>query len=158
MTPPAKRARQPVLPDRWGIVMLLADSAVVSEGKIFMLGGGWSITSAPTPPFAVVVKIEVPWNETNERHTLSLELLNDDYTAVTISSGEQEVALVATGQFEMGRPPGVAKGTALDLPIVFSFQSLNLQPDHRYVWRLSIDASPEQVRTLVFSTRPKVTA
>lgn len=133
--------------------MLLADSAEVSEGKIFMLGGGWSLTSAPTPPFAVVIKIEVPWNEANETHTLALELLNDNFTAVTIPTAGQEVAVAATGHFEVGRPPGVTKGTALDLPIVFGFQPLDLQPGRRYVWKLSIDGRDDLARQLAFSTR-----
>ncbi|MHB1981510.1 MAG: DUF6941 family protein [Sulfobacillus sp.] len=134
--------------------MLLADSAAVSEGKIFMLGGGWSLISVPTPPFAVVIKIEVPWSETNETHTLALELLNDDFTAVTISTAGQEVAVAATGHFEVGRPPGVKKGTSLDLPLVFGFQPLDLQPGRRYVWKLSIDGRDDRTRQLAFSTRP----
>ncbi len=119
-----------------------------------MLGGGWSLVSASTPSFAVVVKIEVPWNAANEPHRLALELVNDDATPVMVHTAGEEVAVEGAGSFEVGRPPGVKPGTALDLPIVFNFQSLSLQPGRRYVWRLSIDGRDDLTRELVFSTRP----
>lgn len=134
--------------------MLLADSAAVSEGKIFMLGGGWSLTSVPTPPFAVVIRIEVPWSEANEQHTLTLELLNDDFTPVTVQVPGQAVPVVATGQFEVGRPPGMTRGSPLALPIVFNFQPLALAAGRRYVWRLVIDGRTDRARQIAFSTRP----
>lgn len=102
--------------------MLPADSGAVSEGKIFMLGGGWSLTSVPTPPFAVVVRIEVPRSEASEQHTLTPELLNDDFTPVTVQVPGEAVPLVATGQFEVGRPPGMTRESPFALPIVFNFQ------------------------------------
>ena len=44
--------------------MMLADSAQVSEGKLFILGGGWSVTGPPAPS-AIALHVEVPWDQTN---------------------------------------------------------------------------------------------
>ena len=38
--------------------MLLADAAQVSEGKLHILGGGWSVTGPPAPS-AIALLVEV---------------------------------------------------------------------------------------------------
>ena len=46
----------------------------------------------------------------------------------------------ATGNFEVGRPPGVKPGSDLDAPFVIPFQ-LGL-PAGGYVWELEVDSEP----------------
>jgi len=58
--------------------MLLADSAQVSEGKLFVLGGGWSRIGPGPTPSAVAIIIEVPWDQTNVTHRWRLELVDSD--------------------------------------------------------------------------------
>jgi hypothetical protein len=41
-------------------IILLADAAQAAGGKLYILGGGWSITSTPTPPAALAIKIDIP--------------------------------------------------------------------------------------------------
>jgi hypothetical protein len=43
--------------------LILCDYAVADPaGKVHMLGAGWSLTSSPTPPHAVVVLMKIPWD------------------------------------------------------------------------------------------------
>ncbi|MGO8685460.1 MAG: DUF6941 family protein [Thermoleophilia bacterium] len=89
--------------------ILVADSAQVVGGKLFVLGGGWDrllvpeIPGRPALPFAVAVGIVVPWDLTNRSYTFSLELADAD--------GEIVDDLVK-GEFEVGRPPGLRPGAA----------------------------------------------
>jgi hypothetical protein len=66
------------------VVLLLADAAQVSDGKLNLLGGGWSITGPMPTPSAVAIKIEVPWSDTNVRHEFKLELFTADGDAVMV--------------------------------------------------------------------------
>jgi len=60
------------------VTMLLADAAEAMNGKLYILGGGWSITGPQATPSAIAIKIDVPWDLANTPHTLRLDLLNED--------------------------------------------------------------------------------
>jgi hypothetical protein len=116
------------------VTMLLCDRAQVAEGKLYVLGAGWSLTGAGFPfPCEVAVLIEVPWTATNEKHDFVLKLLNDDGEAVELGPGAVEIQ----GQFEVGRPPGVKPGSALNQNMVFKFGMLQLPPAG-YVFEFSM--------------------
>jgi hypothetical protein len=135
--------------------MMLADSAQEVGGKLYILGGGWSITG-PTPvPMAIALKLEVPWDRTNVKHSLLIELVDEDGNPVMVPGPEEEqVALQVTGDFEAGRPPGIKPGTPIDSALAVNFGPLPLEPGRRYQWRLSIDSESDEDWTLGFSTRP----
>src|SRR4051794_8751417 len=97
--------------------LLLADSAQVADGKLYILGGGWNITG-PTPvPLALAILVEIPWDRTNERHRLRLELLDADGQPVTVPQPDgTEVPLVVEGEFEVGRPTGLRPGAPINFP------------------------------------------
>ena len=58
--------------------MLLADFAQVSDGKLTVVGGGWSLTGPDPVPFGIAILIRVPWDQANQRHVMRLELLDDE--------------------------------------------------------------------------------
>src|SRR5213078_2286630 len=58
--------------------LLLADAAQAVEGKLYVLGGGWSVTGPQPVPMAIALKIDVPWDQANTRHSWRLELLDAD--------------------------------------------------------------------------------
>ena len=60
------------------VTILLADAAQAAEGKLYVLGGGWSITGPDPSPMALAIKIEVPWDQANHPHTCRLELLDSE--------------------------------------------------------------------------------
>jgi len=133
---------------------MLADSAQEVGGKLYILGGGWSITGPEPVPMAIALKLEVPWDRTNEQHSLLLELLDEDGEPVLVpGTDNDEVPLQVTGEFEAGRPPGIKPGTPIDSALAVNFGPLPLKGGRRYQWRLSIDGETEEDWTLGFSTR-----
>lgn len=136
------------------VTMLLADSAQAVDGKLYILGGGWSVTGPGPSAFAIAMKIEVPWDEANRRHKLQLSLADTDAQPVKIPTPAGEHPVEVTGEFEVGRPPGLKPGTPLDVTIAINVGPLQLPPDSRFVWQLSIDGHAEEDWRLAFSTRP----
>lgn len=136
-------------------LLLLADAAQVADGKLNLLGGGWSVTGPTPTPSAVAVKIEVPWDATNMRHHFQLELFTDDGHAVMVPGPDGELQRVEIGgEFEVGRPPGLRPGTPIDVPLAVNIGPLPLQPDSRFTWRLTIDGETHEEWQASFSTRP----
>lgn len=130
--------------------LLLADAAQVVQGKLYILGGGWSITGPEPAPSAIAIKIDVPWDEANRRHRFQLNLLDADGKPVII--GNQPVSI--TGEFEAGRPAGLLPGTPLDVTLAINIGPLPIQPGSRYVWRLSINDRSDEDWELAFTMRP----
>jgi hypothetical protein len=118
------------------VTMLLCDHAQVAEGKLYVLGGGWNAAESPDTPFpaALAVVIAVPWTATNEKHELVVKLIDDDGTQVTAMDNPVTVA----GEFEVGRPPGIKAGSALNQVFVFKFPGLLLAAGG-YVFELAIN-------------------
>lgn len=134
--------------------MLLADSAQAVNGKLYILGGGWSITGPDPTAMAIAIKIEVPWDQANKRHVLQLALVNADGQPVMVPTPTGDRPVEISGDFEVGRPPGLKPGTPLDFPVALNIGPLPLAPDGRYVWRLSIDGHSEEDWQVAFTTRP----
>src|SRR5438046_2643306 len=86
--------------------LILADSAQMNGGKLYLLGGGWDTLNhnGPFPVdrhFGLAASFRVPWNETNMRHNASISIETED---------GQEMANIQT-QLEVGRAPGIPAGS-----------------------------------------------
>jgi hypothetical protein len=116
--------------------MLLCDAAHAVGGKLYVLGGGWSILQKvqPRANMSLAVKLSVPWSRTNERIHIEGFLITDYGEEVSQADG---AAIRAEGDMELGRPPGLRPGTPLDATFVLDFQGLDLQPGG-YVWELRL--------------------
>lgn len=136
------------------VTMLLADAAQAVGGKLFILGGGWSVTGPGPAPMAMAIKIEVPWDRTNERHHWVLDLVDEDGRAVQVGGPEGARPVQIAGDFEVGRPAGVALGTPIDLPLAITIGPLQLPPGTRCVWQLAIDDEADPHWQVAFSVRP----
>ncbi len=124
-------------PSSWKIVMLLADSAQAINGKLYILGGGWSITGPQPTPSAIAIKFEVPWEAANRKHKVRIELLDSDGQAVMLPGPQQPQPMLITADLEVGRPPGILPGTSLDSPFAINLGPLPLRPG-RYEWRCTV--------------------
>jgi hypothetical protein len=122
--------------------MLLADSAQVSEGKLYVLGAGWSVSHG-TSPMALAVKVELPWEEANKNHSWTLELISEDNEAVMFPGPDGPQPLRAEGSLEVGRPSGLKPGTPLDATLALNVGPLPLSSG-RYIWRFSIDGETRE--------------
>jgi len=133
--------------------LLLADYAVVSDGKLTIVGGGWSQTGPEPASFGIALLIQVPWDQANTPHAFQVQLLDADGEPVVLEADEEEDQAVAFGgDFEVGRPPGLKPGTPLDFPVAMNSTPMPLEPG-RYEWRLTIDDQSHQDWTLAFTVR-----
>jgi len=100
--------------------LILADGAQVVGGKLYLLGGGWDVLTVNsafpvTQRCAVAAAFRIPWNETNQRHNVEIEIASDD---------GKSLAKIG-GQLEIGRPVGIPPGSeqraqlAADVPLEF---------------------------------------
>lgn len=85
--------------------LILADAAQVVGNKLYLLGGGWDrlIANKGFPlsqQIGIAMSINVPWNNTNEKHAFEIEIATED---------GQQIAKV-DGGFEVGRPVGILPG------------------------------------------------
>lgn len=133
------------------VTMLLADHAQAAEGKLNLIGAGWTITSGlPNPiPFAIGIIIMVPWDQSNMQHRFDLDLLDSDGQRVADPEG---TPIHLDGQFEVGRPPGAPHGIALEQIFALNFGPIPLPPGQRWQWRCSINGEP--AASCEFTTRP----
>ena len=133
--------------------MILADYAVVSDGKLTIVGGGWSQTGPEPSAFGIGLLIQVPWDQANTRHAFSVELLDADGAEVVLETEDDEEQAVAFGgEFEVCRPPGLKPGTPLDFPVAVNSTPLPLEPG-RYEWRLTIDGESREFWRVPFTVR-----
>jgi hypothetical protein len=116
------------------VQVILCDAAVADpNGKLHMLGAGWSLTASPTSPHAVALLIKVPWDRTNQKLPLMLELLDADGSPVGLADGPIGVQ----AEIEVGRPAGVPAGIMLDSAFTVGLGPLPLPPG-RYQWRANL--------------------
>jgi hypothetical protein len=133
------------------VTALIADSAQVAQGKLYLLGGGWSAIGKPYGPMALAILIEVPWNDTNQPHNVRIELKDADEHPVNDPNGKP-IQIGAT--LEVGRPPGHPQGEPLPVPLAMNFGPLPLRPGQRYHWTVYVVGDSESRCQLGFSTRP----
>ncbi len=122
------------------VTTILCDAVQVADGKLYVLGGGWTHTFTPNMPMqlGLGVVIAVPWNRTNERHVVEAVLVTADGQQVEIDGNP----VIAGGELEVGRPPGIRAGSQLNTALPFSFNGLVLDIGD-YVWELRINGNTE---------------
>ncbi len=122
--------------------MLLCDAAQSIGGKLYVLGGGWSLLrkTGNLMTMALAVKMSIPWSRANESHRIEAVLVTEAGDNV-LHEGQP---VRAEGAIEVGRPPGLRQGTPLDAAFVLNFQNLSLEPGG-YVWELRERRASETV-------------
>ena len=135
------------------VTMMLADFAQAIGGKLYIMGGGWSITGLAPCPSAIAVKIEVPWNLTNQKHRLRVDLLDGDFHPVLVPTPQGQAPMMIEGNFEVGRPAGLLQGTPMDVALAFNIPPIPLEPGKRFIWKLTVNGQENDDWQAAFSTR-----
>jgi hypothetical protein len=105
-------------------ILLLANHVEAVNGLLYVSGGGWTdhvrtFPSGGSPPLSrlgIGISVLVPWNETNQPHSLAVTVENED-ASVTLAQVD--------AQLSVGRPPQLALGAeqhvvlALTVDLVF---------------------------------------
>ncbi len=136
------------------VTMLLCDSAQVADGKLYILGGGWSMTGPDPVPSAVALKIDVEWNEAERPHHWELFLEDADGRPVMVDTPEGAQPVEVRGEFTVSHPPGVPEGSPIDVALAVNMGPIPLRPGTRFTWRLVIDGESLPAASLGFTTRP----
>jgi hypothetical protein len=137
------------------VSLMLADHAQAVGGKLYILGGGWSVTGPGPSSFAIVLDVKVPWHGINVDHKLEFDLLDADGRPVEIETPEGPKPLRFEGTFQATPAPGVKPGVPIDAPLAFNLPAYPIPPGGRYEWRLTIDGETRDDWRLAFSTRPQ---
>lgn len=133
--------------------MLLCDSAQAVDGKLYILGGGWSLTGPQPAPSAIAIKllVDVPDGQVERHWELFLE--DEDGQPVMIDTGQGLQAIEVRGEFTAQRPPELPPGTPVDINFAFNFPPFPLQPGRRFTWRLTVDGETPEGAVIAFNTR-----
>ncbi len=106
--------------------LIIANHAEAVNGLLYLSGGGWTdmhrrIQNGVVPPshFGVGISVRVPWHETNENHTLVIEVQNDDATVLVAR---------AEGHINVGRPPQLVKGATQHAIVAISIDTVFPEP------------------------------
>ncbi|MGH3672625.1 MAG: DUF6941 family protein [Pseudonocardiaceae bacterium] len=141
------------------IMLMLADHASAVEGKLYISGGGWSLTGPGPTPGAIAMDVKVPWDERDHEHQLVLELLDADGQPVLVPTplGVQPLRIEGTLHLEGPFDPNVKPGTPLDAPFAINYGAVPLAAGARYEWRLTVNGHADEDWTLPFTTRAVAT-
>jgi hypothetical protein len=138
---------------------LLCDSAVTSEAKLYVQGGGWNMLTPPQFPFraprlGLGIIVAVPYTATNQNHTLGISLQDEDGHPLQIgpAGGDTDEGSAATAQFgaqfNIGRPPILAPGDPQVIPFAMNIDGLLIDSPGAYAFVISIDGT--EMQRLVF--------
>jgi hypothetical protein len=117
---------------------LVADHAEAVKGKLYVTGGCWNqitVSQLPAihPHLTVAAALHVPWQATNQQHTLHLDLVDAD--------GLSQLAEPLQGSFETGRPPGMRSGDEAVVVMAFNFNSLQVDSAGIQEFVLAVDGT-----------------
>lgn len=90
--------------------LILANHVEAVNGLLYINGGGWTehfIRDLPNNApfisnFGIGISVNVPWNETNKLHQISIKIENEDAT-MTLAQVQPH--------FNVGRPPHLPHGS-----------------------------------------------
>lgn len=128
------------------LTFILADFAAAENGKLTVVGGGWTMCP-PGHPHGLGLIIETGWGEANQPHHVELELIDADGQPFTDSVGNP---VHAGFDFEVGRPPGMPIGSALAQAVAINVQVPTVA-GQRYEWVASIDGKSKPTWRRSFS-------
>jgi hypothetical protein len=138
-------------PSDWHATVLLCDAAQVADGKLYVLGGGWTLCGPGAFVHALAIRLSVPWDQANRRHRLELVMVGED-SDEPVTLGDPPEPLTFESQFEVGRPPGLPAGSPLDVPFAVGFGPLLLPAASGFAWSVRVDST--EVDRVTFRTRP----
>lgn len=127
---------------------MLADAATVLGGKIYVFGGQWDrmfANSFPTthPSLAVVLVIEVDYNEALEDHGFLVYLERDGET----------IGPRIEGSLNVGHPPTTKRGASAFVPLALTFNMVKFEDPGRYEFVVELDGNPVERIPLELTTQ-----
>lgn len=117
-------------------VSLLADAVQASQGKLFVLGGGWDVLTvrslpARHPSMGIGLRVRIPWGWPGESVALEVELQDEDGGSVLPGSLRAPVPV--------RRPDHLPEGQDLTVVRALTFTNIVFRREGAYSFVISID-------------------
>ena len=114
---------------------MLADSAQVQSGKLFVLGGGFDTISVRSVPathrsLTLAMVAEVGPDERQQDLNLGIELVDEDGAELGVS---------ANGRLRVGTPPNLPPGASSVVPIVSPFHNITFPEAKGYAFVVKLN-------------------
>jgi hypothetical protein len=135
------------------VTMMLADGAHAAGGKLYVLGGGWSVMGPGPTAMALALRFEVAWDETDVDHEWSLVLIDADGRPVMCAEHGTH-PIQRRGRFHAHRAADSQAGVPIDFVTAVDVGVVSVPPGGRYVWTLTVDRATRDDWQLAFTSRP----
>lgn len=114
---------------------MLADSAQVQGGKLYVLGGGFDTISSRKFPvvhrnLTLALVAEVDPDERHKDLEIHIELIDED---------GKKLGVKAKGKLRVGAPPNLPPGSSSIVPIVSPFHNVQFQEPKGYAFVISFE-------------------
>ncbi len=121
---------------------MLADAASVSEGKLYINGGGWNTLFAQQipvvhPALALVLGFRFSWNDANEDIPFEISLLDDD---------DKPMSIQGKGRIRSAPAPYVLKGS--DFFESFAQMFFGLKFEHSGNYRFKVTSNDRELASI----------
>lgn len=134
------------------VSLFLSDAAQADaqSGKVHALGLGWRQCQTPTPPFALVLFLDIDWDETNKQHQLKCQLLTADGDPVVVPGPHGPQRILFEAAAEAGRAPGAIQAPrfACRSPSTFLREFPWNQESTSGAWRSKVTSGPRRSKHL----------
>ncbi len=91
--------------------VLIADAVENVNGKLYVMGGGWTLFRSPSFPaqvrFGVAVSVLVSWEETEAQHDIYIKIVENPDRPRQQTPMQQAMSLDINGKIQVMRPPGL---------------------------------------------------
>jgi hypothetical protein len=111
---------------------MLADAATVSDGKLYVMGGGWNMLFAPAfpathPSLALVLTFRFEWDDAQRTIPISVDLIHEDGKSVGVGG---------TGSLRVAPGPHLPKGAPFYDSLAQTFYNLRFESEGVYSFRV----------------------
>jgi hypothetical protein len=131
---------------------ILCNHAEAVNNLLYIAGGGIEISfvqAGAAPPYAVTIGIgimvTVPWGQTNQQHTVEIELISEDGQPVQVPVMQDVMQpLHSLLAFNVGRPPGLTVGDDQHVCLAANLAALPMPSLGKYEFIIRVDGHDER--------------
>lgn len=131
---------------------ILCNHAEAVNNMLYISGGGvelGQVAPGVSPPYnaslGIGIMVTVPWGQTNQQHTVEIELLSEDGTPVAVPTGPESTGPVRMQlAFNVGRPANVTVGDDQHVCLAANLPVVPLPAYGKYEFVVRIDGHDER--------------
>jgi len=131
---------------------ILCNHAEAVNNLLYIAAGGIEISYVPAgaaPPYLVNlgigIMVTVPWSQTNQQHTVEVELISEDGQPVQVPVMPDVMQpLHSRLAFNVGRPPGLTVGDDQHVCVAANLPALPVPSLGKYEFIIRVDGHDER--------------